>query len=176
MKCFSVYILLIFAFTSGYSQNAGYRIKLVNRQNPERIRYVNEGQRMKIFNTDSTAITGRIIIPTDSTLQIDSTVIAIDQLYRIKSNSAGLSMAKVASGVVFVIGVLMVVNSMILTYTIFRSDDVYQVILLPVVFIYGSGGTVATLLSGSALFLNGNNYDLRNKWDMSIVPVSKTSE
>jgi len=83
MKYLLVYILLIFCCISGFSQNSEYRLKLVDKQNPARVRYVNEGQRMKIFLNDSSAISGRIIIPSDSTLQLDSNIFTLDQLYRI---------------------------------------------------------------------------------------------
>jgi len=85
-------------------------------------------------------------------------------------------MAKIASGAVFITGVSLVIISFVTANQLFRSGDVLDLIVLPFVIIYGGGGAAATIVSGSILFLYGKKYDLREQWEMSIVPVSEMSQ
>lgn len=167
---FAIVAILLTNIT--FSQESKYVVKLVKKSNPEKVRYIEEGRRIKIYTDKNTEYAGKLYIPTDSTLRVDAISLPVDQIPKIRGNSTGLLVTKITGGVlgaaglaVFIMGSIILVNGL--------NPDVWaEIFLIPVGMVIAGTGAVATLVGGSVLFVNGKKYDLRDKWDMSIVPVS----
>ena len=167
---FVALLLTNFAF----SQQTEYAIKLVKKSNPDKVRYIEQGRRMKVYTNDNTEYAGRLYIPTDSTLRIDAITLPADQIPKIRGNSTGLLIAKIAGGALGAFGLFVAGVGVAIIVDALQSNNGFAVILLfPVGLIVSAAGVGGTLIGSSVLFVNGKKYDLRDKWDMSIVPVSE---
>lgn len=167
---FMALLLTNFAF----SQETEYAIKLVNKSNPEKVRYIEQGRRMKVYTNENTEYAGHLYIPSDSTIRIDAITLQADQIPKIRGNSTGLLIAKIAGGALGAFGLFVTGSGAAIMLEALQSDNGFAVVLLfPLGLIISATGVGCTLIGSSVLFVNGKKYDLREKWDMSIIPVSE---
>ena len=156
-----------------FSQETEYAIKLVKKSNPDKVRYIEQGRRMKVYTNDNTEYAGRVYIPSDSTIRIDAITLPADQIPKIRGNSTGLMVSKIAGGVLGAAGLAVFIMGSIILIDGLNPDVWAEIFLIPVGMVIAGTGALATIAGGSVLFVNGKKYDLRDKWDMSIVPVSE---
>ncbi len=168
---FILFSILTSFFASG--QNSEYVVKLVKKSNPDKVRYIEEGRRMKIYTSDNTEYTGQLYIPSDSTLRVDAITFAADQIPKIRGNSTGLLVTKIAGGVLGATGLAVFIMGSIILIDGLNPDVWAEIFLIPVGMIIAGTGALATIAGGSVLFVNGKKYNLRDQWDMSIIPVSE---
>jgi len=166
---FVALLLTNFAF----SQETEYAIKLVKKSKPDKVRYIEQGRRMKVYANDNTEYAGRLYIPTDSTIRIDAITLSADQIPKIRGNSTGLMVTKIAGGVLGAAGLAVFIMGSIILIDGLNPDVWAEIFLIPVGMIIAGTGALATIAGGSVLFINGKKYDLRDQWDMSIIPVSE---
>ncbi|MPM07081.1 hypothetical protein SDC9_53387 [bioreactor metagenome] len=161
---------------SAFAQEAEYVVKLTNKTNPEKIRYLKEGRRIKIFSEDNSHHAGRLVVPSDSTLKVDDKIFQVDDIPKIRGNSTGLLVAKIAGGALGAFGIMLAVAGTSIIVDALASNSLAVIILVPIGVITVATGFIVASAGSSVLFINGMKYDLRDKWDISIVPASEFSK
>ena len=118
---------------------------------------------MKIYTDQNIEYAGKLYIPTDSTLRVDAISLPVDQIPKIRGNSTGLLVTKIAGGVLGTAGLAVFVMGGIILLHGLNPDVWIEIFLIPFGIVTAGTGAVATIIGGSVLFVNGKKYDLRDK-------------
>lgn len=161
---------------STFAQETEYIVKLTNKAHPEKIRYLKEGKRVKVYLEDNRKYAGKLVVPSDSTLKVDNETFPVDAFPKISGNSTGLLVAKIAGGTLGAFGIMLAVAGTSIIVDALASNSLAVIILVPIGVITVATGFIVASAGSSVLFINGMKYDLRDKWDISIVPASEFSK
>ncbi len=165
-------ILAISLAFSCFSQQSDYAIMLVSKKDSEKVRYIYEGKRVKVYTESEDIYAGKIILPNDSTLQVNETLISINNIPKIRGNSTGLLFAKIGGGLFGVFGLLTFAGGSTMIIEGFSEQSLASIILIPIGFAISTLGVIEVLGGTSLALANGKKYDLEKDWDMFIVSAA----
>lgn len=171
---FAAIFLSVLLSTS--AQESEYIVKLTNNSHPEKIRYLKEGKRVKVRLEDNVKYAGKLMVPSDSTLKVDNVTLPVGDIPEISGNSSGLLVAKIAGGTLGAFGLMLAIAGTTIIVDALASNSLAVIILLPIGVITVGAGFIAASAGLSVLLINGQKYDLRDKWEMSVVPASEFSK
>jgi len=164
--------LLFFAFPV-FSQTSDFCLKLVNKSNPDQVRYIHEGKRISLYDKNDYKSAGKLSIENDSIIMISDTTFFLTDVSTIRGKSTGLLIIRIFGGTLGAFGLMMVGGGAVILSEAIATNTLGSIILIPLGVIVTGAGVLATLTGISIAFVNGKKYDLMDKWDLSIVPVSE---
>ncbi|PKP03622.1 MAG: hypothetical protein CVU11_07710 [Bacteroidetes bacterium HGW-Bacteroidetes-6] len=171
-KALLVLIAISLAF-SCFSQQPDYVIKLVSKKDPEKVRYIYEGKRVKVYTRSEDVYAGKILIVDDSSIQVNEVVVPVDNIPKIRGNSTGLVFAKIGGGLLGIFGLLTFAGGTTMIIEGFTEQSLASIILVPLGIAFSALGVIEVLGGTSLALVNGKKYDLENDWDMYIIPTQE---